>query len=87
MDIDNESEDDEFTTDLIELANQIESEMDDDDKILQMEWISNETAYLKCLAEKFGYGEFRPKQLDIIHSIVECRRDVFAAMPTGYGQS
>lgn len=40
-----------------------------------------------CLKSTFGHSAFRPKQWDIIHAIIENRRDVCVVMPTGYGKS
>lgn len=40
-----------------------------------------------CLQTKFGHNEFRPRQWDIIRSIIEDKRDNCVIMPTGYGKS
>lgn len=40
-----------------------------------------------CLQTKFGHNEFRPRQWDIIRSIIEEKRDNCVIMPTGYGKS
>lgn len=43
--------------------------------------------HLQCLKTHFGHSEFRPKQWDIIRSIIEDKRDNCVIMPTGYGKS
>ncbi|XP_031625025.1 Werner syndrome ATP-dependent helicase-like [Contarinia nasturtii] len=43
--------------------------------------------HLQCLQTNFGHSEFRPKQWDIIRSIIEDKRDNCVIMPTGYGKS
>lgn len=43
--------------------------------------------HLQCLQTHFGHSEFRPKQWDIIRSIIEEKRDNCVIMPTGYGKS
>lgn len=42
---------------------------------------------LQCLQSNFGHNAFRPKQWDIIRSIIEEKRDNCVIMPTGYGKS
>lgn len=43
--------------------------------------------YTKLLKTKFGYDSFRDKQLEIVKSIIEDKRDVCAIMFTGAGKS
>lgn len=43
--------------------------------------------HLECLRTKFGHNEFRPRQWDIVRSIIEDKRDNCVIMPTGYGKS
>src|SRR5258706_14245586 len=43
--------------------------------------------YEKCLFDFFGYHNFRPKQKEIIQTIVEKRMDVCCVMATGYGKN
>lgn len=43
--------------------------------------------HLDCLNNEFGHNQFRPKQWDIIRSIIEDKRDNCVVMPTGYGKS
>lgn len=43
--------------------------------------------HIECLQLKFGHNEFRPKQWDIIRTIIEEKRDNCVIMPTGYGKS
>jgi len=43
--------------------------------------------YKIVLKKNFGYDNFRDKQYDIIHSIIEDRKDVCAIMFTGAGKS
>lgn len=43
--------------------------------------------HLECLKSTFGHSAFRPKQWDIIRTVIEDRRDVCVVMPTGYGKS
>ena len=43
--------------------------------------------YTKLLQTKFGYDSFRDKQLEIVKSIIEDKRDVCAIMFTGAGKS
>ena len=38
------------------------------------------------LRQQFGFAEFRPGQLDVIHAVL-ARRDAMAVMPTGQGKS
>lgn len=45
------------------------------------------SSYHKLLKQKFGFAEFREKQLEIIKNIVENKRDVSATMFTGAGKS
>lgn len=43
--------------------------------------------YKKALKDKFGFDDFRDKQLEIIKAIIEDKRDVCAIMFTGAGKS
>lgn len=43
--------------------------------------------HIECLQSNFGHNEFRPKQWDIIRTIIEEKRDNCVIMPTGYGKS
>ena len=43
--------------------------------------------YLKVLKDKFGHDNFRDKQLEIIRSVIEEKKDVCAIMFTGAGKS
>ncbi|XP_031625026.1 Werner syndrome ATP-dependent helicase-like [Contarinia nasturtii] len=43
--------------------------------------------HLECLRSKFGHSQFRDKQWEIIHAIMNEKRDVCAVMSTGYGKS
>lgn len=43
--------------------------------------------HLECLKSKFHLSSFRERQWEIIHSIMNKRRDVCAVMATGYGKS
>lgn len=43
--------------------------------------------HLECLQTNFGHNVFRPKQWDIIRSLIEDKRDNCVIMPTGYGKS
>ncbi|XP_016662945.1 Werner syndrome ATP-dependent helicase homolog [Acyrthosiphon pisum] len=43
--------------------------------------------YIKTLLDKFGHSTFRPKQWEIIRSILEEKKDVCAVMSTGYEKS
>lgn len=43
--------------------------------------------HLECLNAQFGHNQFRPKQWDIIRSIIEDKRDNCVVMPTGHGKS
>lgn len=70
--------------------------MDFDDDILmeaamnvdrQLEATKPSAQHLQCLQTHFGHNEFRPRQWDIIRSIIEEKRDNCVIMPTGYGKS
>lgn len=70
--------------------------MDFDDDILmaaasevdrQLEATKPTAQHLQCLQSHFGHSEFRPKQWDIIRSIMVEKRDNCVIMPTGYGKS
>jgi RecQ family ATP-dependent DNA helicase len=41
---------------------------------------------IKLLENTFGYSQFRPKQYEIINSIIQ-QKDICAVLPTGYGKS
>ncbi len=49
--------------------------------------MEKDAKYLKVLKETFGFDSFRDKQLEIIKTIVEEKRDVCATMFTGAGKS
>lgn len=53
----------------------------------QLEATKPSPQHLQCLKSNFGHSEFRPKQWDIIRSIIEEKRDNCVIMPTGYGKS
>lgn len=63
---------------LMEAANQVDS---------RLEATKPRPEHLQCLQSNFGHGEFRPRQWDIIRSIIEEKRDNCVIMPTGYGKS
>lgn len=46
-----------------------------------------QTDHLLCLKAEFGHNAFRPKQWDIIRSVLIAKRDNCVVMPTGYGKS
>lgn len=71
--------DDDFDDDLLfEVANQADQYIDAAKPKLK---------HTICLQTKFGHNEFRPRQWDIIRSIIEEKRDNCVIMPTGYGKS
>lgn len=43
--------------------------------------------HLECLKSRFGHNQFRDKQWEIIHTVMNEKRDVLAVMATGYGKS
>lgn len=43
--------------------------------------------HIECLQTKFGHNGFRPRQWDIIRTIINDKRDNSVIMPTGYGKS
>lgn len=43
--------------------------------------------HIECLKSKFNHTTFRPKQWDIIRTVIQEKRDVCAVMSTGYGKS
>ncbi|XP_060880137.1 uncharacterized protein LOC132952033 isoform X3 [Metopolophium dirhodum] len=45
------------------------------------------TLHIKTLLDKFGHSTFRPKQWEIIRSVLEEKKDVCVVMSTGYGKS
>lgn len=53
----------------------------------QLEATKPSPKHLQCLQTNFGHNGFRPKQWDIIRSIIEEKRDNCVIMPTGYGKS
>ncbi|XP_062902863.1 bifunctional 3'-5' exonuclease/ATP-dependent helicase WRN isoform X2 [Mobula hypostoma] len=42
---------------------------------------------IKCLKTYFGHSNFKPVQWNVIHSILQDRRDNLVVMATGYGKS
>lgn len=74
----------------------MDDDMDFDDDILMeaamaadrtLEATKPSAKHLECLQTNFGHSAFRPKQWDIIRSIIEEKRDNCVVMPTGYGKS
>lgn len=43
--------------------------------------------HLECLKSRFGHNQFKDKQWEIIHSVMNEKRDILAVMATGYGKS
>lgn len=77
-------------------TNKMDEDFDFDDAILleaanqadhRLEATKPSASHLQCLQSNFGHSEFRPKQWDIIRSIIEEKRDNCVIMPTGYGKS
>lgn len=52
-----------------------------------IEEIKPQTQHLLCLKTEFGHSAFRPKQWDIIRSVLVEKKDNCVVMPTGYGKS
>lgn len=74
----------------------MEEDFDIDDAILMevasqadrhLEATQPSAEVLQCLQSNFGHNAFRPKQWDIIRSIIKEKRDNCVIMPTGYGKS
>lgn len=74
----------------------MDDDMDFDDDMLiaaasevdrQLEAAKPSPQQMQCLQTNFGHSEFRPKQWDIIRSIIVEKRDNCVIMPTGYGKS
>lgn len=53
----------------------------------QLEATKPTAQHIQCLQTHFGHSQFRPKQWDIIRSIMVEKRDNCVIMPTGYGKS
>lgn len=74
----------------------MDDDMDFDDDMLiaaasevdrQLEAAKPSPQQMQCLQTNFGHSEFRPKQWDIIRSLIVEKRDNCVIMPTGYGKS
>lgn len=67
-----------------------DDDFDDDclvDALDQADALIPKPKHIECLQSNFGHKTFRPKQWDIVRSIIEERRDQCVIMPTGYGKS
>lgn len=63
---------------LLEIAERAETEFEE---------AKPRAEHLQCLSNYFGHQRFRPKQWQIIRSLMEQKRDNCVIMPTGYGKS
>lgn len=63
------------------------SKYSDASSALQFDTKSPSENHIRVLKQYFGHAKFRPLQWEIIHTVLEEKRDCCAVMATGYGKS